>query len=116
MKYKIVSYILFSCCTFSLYAKPASLPLQINKHHKLAYSSLLSFQTNKLNIKLPLLPQDNKIKQSNKKLTTESALILANAKKQPLRINFLVLRASKNTVLKAILKRKSYGLRYTKIW
>ncbi len=117
MKYKIISYIFFACCTLSLYAKPAFPSLQTNDHHEMLYSSLSLLQNNKLDIKLPLLPQNNKIKQSNKKLITESTLILASAKKQPLRrIDFLVLRASKNAVLKAILKRKSYGLRYTKTW
>ena len=115
MKYKIISCLFFGCCTLSIYAKPMLPSSQINTNYEALYTSLSPFQDKKLNIKPPLLLQENTIQQSNKKLITDSALILASAKKSS-PINFLVLSASKNAVLKAVVKKKSYGLRYTRIW
>ena len=99
MKYKIIiSCIFFGCYTLSTCAKP----------------TLSAPQVEKLNINLPLQQQEHRIKKMNIK-PSDTTLILASARRSP-RINFLVLSTTKNAVLKAVLKRKSYGLRYTMIW
>ena len=109
MKYKIIiSCIFLGCYTLSTCAKPTLPSL-----YSMQYSP--SLQAQKLNISLPSQAQNKTLNQGRQNIASDTTLILANAKKSP-KINFMVLSTSKNAVLKAVLKKKSYGLRYTMIW
>ncbi|MCK5918017.1 MAG: hypothetical protein KAG34_06310 [Cocleimonas sp.] len=88
----------------SLQANPSQLQVTTHQQKK----------TQKLNIDLPLLPKNNS-NQLNIKISNNTPIILASAKRFSIK-NWLVLNTTKNAVLKAVLKRKSYGLRYTRIW
>ncbi len=96
------------CYTFGACAKP-NLPSLYPMQYR------PSLQAPKLNINLPFQVQNKTPNQGKKNITSDTALILTSAKKSPT-IKFLVLSTTKNAVLKAVLKRKSYGLRYTMIW
>ena len=102
MKYKII----ISCIFLGYYTFGSAKP---------RLPSLSPMQIQRLNISLPLEVQEKIANQGRKNIERDSALILANSKKSPT-INFLVLSTSKNAVLKAVLKKKSYGLRYTMVW
>ena len=101
----MISYIFFGCCTVHLHATPNQLQPSA---HKQQYSQ-------KLNTDLPLLPKNNSVNQPNIKADSDTPIILASAKHFSIG-NFLVLSTTKNAILKAVLKKKSYGLRYTRIW
>ncbi len=106
MKNKIIiSCIFIGFCTVHLHATPNSQQLRAHKQH----------YRQKLNIDLPLLPQNNNINQLNIKKDSNTPIILASAKHFSIG-NLLVLSSNKNAVLKAVLKKKSYGLRYTRVW
>jgi hypothetical protein len=104
-KTTMISYILFGCCTVHLHAIPSQLQARV---HKQQYSQ-------KLNTNLPLLQRNNSVNQPNIKIGSDTPIILASAKHFSIE-NFLILSTTKNAVLKAVLKKKSYGLRYTKVW
>lgn len=110
MKNKIImSYLFFGCCTLNVYAdsSPQLLKTPTNKPH---------IQTIKtLNIDLPALPKPSRNDQDHIKTNSPPIIILASAKRFKIK-NLLVLSTTKNAVLKATLKRRSYGLRYTRIW
>lgn len=109
----MINCVFLGCYALTTYAKPMRPSLQENTAYQTHHN--LPEYVKKLNINLPLLPQYQTSNKTNPKLPSETAIILASAKKAPRR-NFLVLKRTKNAVLKAILKRKSYGLRYTQIW
>jgi len=97
----IITYLLIGCCTVHLHATPNQ--LQPSAHSQ------------KLNTDLPLVPKNNSVNQPNIKASNDTAILLASAKSFSIG-NFLVLSTTKNAVLKAVLKKKSYGLRYTRVW
>lgn len=101
----MISCILFGCCTVHLHATPNQPQPRV---HKQQYSQ-------KLNTDLPLLAKNNSVNQPNIKTGSNTPIILASAKRFSIE-NFLILSTTKNAVLKAVLKKKSYGLRYTRVW
>jgi hypothetical protein len=116
MKYKIlISCLFFGCSTLTTHAFPLH---KYSPHIKTTSSDLKpALQYKKLNINLPFIPQSHQRGTTNtiKVSTNDSEKILKKSKKS-YKIKPLILRKTKNTVLKAILKRKSYGLRYTQRW
>ena len=110
-KTKIISCTFFCCYLFNASATPVEHGIETTT----LPSNILFVQTTRLNTNLPLLGGKYHLHQNHKKANSEVEIILVRKKKLP-KINFLVLRTTKNTVLKAVLKRKSYGLRYTRKW
>jgi uncharacterized protein YaaW (UPF0174 family) len=110
-KSKIISYTFLCCYMLNVSATPVQ--------HRAETNALHLTQTYRLNTNLPVLlqkhPLNREDKQEPKKVNSEIGVILGRKKKLP-KINFLILRTTKNAVLKAVLKRKSYGLRYTRRW
>jgi hypothetical protein len=117
MKYNII---VISCILIGFYALNTCAKPNLPSLQKKAYyqtKQRLPRYIKKLNINLPSPSQHKITKRNNKKRSTETAIILAKAKKKSSSIrNLFVLRATKNAVLKAVLKKKSYGLRYTRVW
>lgn len=116
MKYKI----LISCLFFGFFTLTThALPMHKYSAHITINSSDLkpTLHHKTLNINLPFIPKRYQREATNniKVSTNESETILKNSKKS-YKIKLLVLRKTKNAVLKAVLKRKSYGLRYTRRW
>ena len=69
----------------------------------------------RLNISLP--PESPIIKNSGKHLIAPQHKNIPIAHSKGLSIpNILIIKSTKNSELKAVIKRKVYGLRYTKIW
>jgi hypothetical protein len=99
----IISSIFLGCYTSNLYATPDQ--LHINRYYNQG-----------LNTELPLLTQQTLIKQKDKDADSDTMLIFASDNTKFSLSNLLILSTSKNAVLKAVLKKKSYGLRYTRIW
>jgi hypothetical protein len=113
MKYKIllINCLFFAGYTLNINALP--LPLQVNT---IDLNSTL--KSKKLNIHLPLIQQGHQREATTKIkpiVTNDSEEILTNTRKF-YKIKLLTLRKTKNAVLKAVLKRRSYGLRYTRRW
>lgn len=110
-KIKIISCVFFCCYILNVSATPVQ--------YSVGKEALQFTQPHRLNTNLPVLLQKHPFrgddKQERKKANSEIEIILGRKKKLP-KINFLVLRTTKNAVLKAVLKRKSYGLRYTRRW
>ena len=117
MKY---STIVISCILIGFYALTTCAKPNLPSSHTKGYyqtKDRLPRYIKKLNINLPSAYPHKTTKQSKKKRPSETAIILAKAKKKRSAItSILVLRATKNAILKAVLKKKSYGLRYTRVW
>lgn len=111
----VISCIIIGFYTLNTCAKPNRPSLQTKSYYQTNHR--FPRYIKKLNINLPSPFQHKITKYRSKKRPTETAIILAKAKKKKSAIrNILVLKATKNAILKAVLKKKSYGLRYTRIW
>ena len=67
-----------------------------------------------LNFDLPIEHSKTQTKPDSLK-KTNSTIVLATSRKFSIS-GLLVLSSTKNSELKAVIKRKTYGLRYTKTW
>jgi len=107
---------IISCAFFYCYMLNASAtPVQHSIGTKPLQPAILFTQTSHLNTDLPIVREGYPLNHGHKKINSEIKIILVRKKKLP-KINFLILRTTKNAVLKAVLKRKSYGFRYTRRW
>ncbi|HIO91475.1 MAG TPA: hypothetical protein EYG68_01365 [Leucothrix mucor] len=100
MKHKII---ITSCIFFGCYTLGASeIPNQV------------SGQNTKPSLNFSLPPHSTSSHQNIAANTKNSPTLTLT--KRSSKLNFLVLNSTKNSELKAVIKRKTYGLRYTKVW